>query len=77
MNQPIRDQLQSLIQGAVDRTFTLDEAMSKTDEAVLEMIGDDTKITDEMPVKWNETLRKQFVNFRNHKTREVRKRYWG
>lgn len=72
----MREKLRELFIAVFERKLSVDEAMSSTEEIVDELIGEDNKMTDSMPVRWQPALKKQFVNFRNHLRRELRTK-WG
>lgn len=49
--------------------------LESIDLIVIALIGADDTMGTEMPKTWNESLRKQFVNFRNHLRRALRAAY--
>ena len=74
---PARDKIRDLYVQVFDREISVDEAMNETDKTMEGMVGEDNKLTDPMPARWNPALKKQFVNFRNHLRREIRHKYRG
>lgn len=50
-------------------------ALEGIDLIVIALIGKDDTMTEEMPRTWNESLKKQYVNFRNHLRRALRNKY--
>ncbi len=45
------------------------------DAMVATLIGPDDTEETEMPVHWNDSLKKQYINFRNHLRRAMRAKY--
>ena len=70
----IRDQIRDLLSESVTDN-SVDHILNKLDPIILSLIGDDDTAHTEMPEKWNESLRKQYVNFRNHLRRSQRNSY--
>lgn len=52
-----------------------DILLESIDLIVIALIGADDTMDTDMPKTWNENLRKQYVNFRNHLRRGLRANY--
>lgn len=73
----VREVVRELFVDVYEHNISVDEAMNKHDESVEKMIGPDSTMSEPMPERWGPALKKQWVNFRNHAKREIRRRYRG
>ena len=70
-----RQEIKTIVIRLYGNTISSEILMSEIDPIIANLIGEDDTEATVMPKNWNEALKKQYINFRNHMRRGMRAKY--
>lgn len=70
-----RQEIREQIVNTYGEDVRADILLESIDLIVITLVGLDDTMQADMPKNWNDALKKQYVNFRNHLRRAMRSKY--